>query len=128
VAGAVRAGGAGREDHRGRRPSRPDRGGGRGARRERDAPAERPDPARHGDAPSVGRVFLGACPVRIAPMEIADILARVRSAAPTEAPAAPEPEGPAGGISPLLIGAAAFALGILFALIVDWRSHAHPRD
>ena len=33
-----------------------------------------------------------------------------------------------GGPSPILIVGAAFATGILLAKVVDWRSHAHPRD
>jgi hypothetical protein len=33
-----------------------------------------------------------------------------------------------GGPNPFLVVAAALAAGVLLAKIVDWRSHAHPRD
>jgi hypothetical protein len=38
----------------------------------------------------------------------------------------PNPKG--GGPSPFLVIGAAFAAGILIAKVIDWRSHAHPRD
>jgi hypothetical protein len=73
------------------------------------------------------------------------IRARARGELPTdEAPATPAPvtpapasapaggadskPPPAGGPNPFLVLAAALALGILLAKVVDWRSHAHPRD
>lgn len=32
-----------------------------------------------------------------------------------------------GGPSPILVVAAAFAVGVVVARMIDWRSHAHPR-
>lgn len=66
------------------------------------------------------------------------ILARARGQLPTDGTPghAPAPRGPqlgprpgngGGGPSPLVIVAAAFAVGILLAKLIDWRSHAHPR-
>jgi hypothetical protein len=40
---------------------------------------------------------------------------------------APKRTGAAGGPSPFVVIAAALALGILAAKILDWRGHAHPR-
>jgi hypothetical protein len=40
---------------------------------------------------------------------------------------AAERKSPLGGQNPFVVVGAAFALGIMFAKIVDWRSHAHPR-
>jgi hypothetical protein len=55
--------------------------------------------------------------------------------APSPPPRASRPEKPKkekkrknGGPSPLLVVGAAFATGILLAKVIDWRSHAHPRD
>jgi hypothetical protein len=43
-------------------------------------------------------------------------------------PDRPKQKKPAGkGPNPLLIAAAAFAVGIVAAKLVDWRGHAHPR-
>jgi hypothetical protein len=68
------------------------------------------------------------------------IAERLRGEAPTDRPPAsgtfaastPRADGrPAGGErgpNPFLVLAAAFAVGVLLARIVDWRSHAHPRD
>ena len=61
---------------------------------------------------------------------------RLRGGSPvTEPPAAPSgPQlarrnGASGaGPSPLVLVGAAFALGIALAKLIDWRSHAHPRD
>jgi hypothetical protein len=69
------------------------------------------------------------------------IVARAKGKAPTSqkpaegvvAPSSPQlgkrskPRGKAGP-SPFLVIGAAFAVGILLAKVVDWRSHAHPRD
>jgi hypothetical protein len=37
------------------------------------------------------------------------------------------PRRPGSGPNPFLVAAAALAVGILAAKIVDWRGHAHPR-
>ena len=38
------------------------------------------------------------------------------------------PEEPGtGGPNPLVVVAAAFAVGVLVAKVIDWRGHAHPR-
>lgn len=58
-----------------------------------------------------------------------------RGTTPTPPPTtdgnAPERKSPkrarGGGPSPLLVIGAAFAVGVLAAKIIDWRSHAHPR-
>jgi hypothetical protein len=67
------------------------------------------------------------------------IAARARGKAPTNqepggVPAAPggpqlEPQTKArgDGPNPWLVVGAAFAIGIVVAKVVDWRSHAHPR-
>jgi hypothetical protein len=39
----------------------------------------------------------------------------------------PKPRGK-GGVSPFLVMGIAFGVGIALAKIIDWRSHAHPRD
>jgi hypothetical protein len=60
------------------------------------------------------------------------ILARARGDRPFEpTPPAAKLEKPRHGGSepnPFLVAAAALALGILVAKVVDWRGHAHPRD
>lgn len=64
------------------------------------------------------------------------IAARARGATPAEdkpaAPAGPQlaPRGSPKkeGPNPLLFVGGALAAGVLLAKIVDWRSHAHPRD
>ena len=72
------------------------------------------------------------------------IAARARGERPAAQPTPPAPSPPpqaraekpkkekkrqnGGGPSPILIVGAAFATGILLAKVVDWRSHAHPRD
>jgi hypothetical protein len=69
------------------------------------------------------------------------MVARARGDAPKNekpgskrhAPAGPQltkrPKGAKkGGPNPFVVIAAAFALGIVLAKIVDWRGHAHPRD
>lgn len=38
----------------------------------------------------------------------------------------PKPKG--GGPSPFLVIGVALAAGVLLAKVIDWRSHAHPRD
>jgi len=69
------------------------------------------------------------------------MVARAKGEAPTNqkpgsgtvAPAGPQlgkrpkPKGE-GGPSPLVVVAAALAIGILLAKVIDWRGHAHPRD
>lgn len=32
------------------------------------------------------------------------------------------------GLNPFLVVGAALALGVFLAKVLDWRSHAHPRD
>jgi len=68
------------------------------------------------------------------------ILARAKGEAPTDRPparGAVAPYGPQlgkrrkrgpGGPNPLLLVGVAFAVGILLAKVIDWRSHAHRRD
>lgn len=66
------------------------------------------------------------------------IAARVRGELPTDGPpakGAPDassgpPPGPrrAGGPNPFVVVGAALALGVFLAKVLDWRSHAHPRD
>jgi hypothetical protein len=69
------------------------------------------------------------------------IAARARGEAPTGqppgsgtvAPSSPQlgqrPKPPrTGGPNPWLVVAAAFAVGIAVAKLIDWRGHAHPRD
>jgi hypothetical protein len=63
------------------------------------------------------------------------IVARARGRAPTDekptkvaVPAsAPQPERRRRGPNPWLVIGAGFALGIVAAKVIDWRSHAHPR-
>jgi hypothetical protein len=49
-------------------------------------------------------------------------------------PPPPQPKKPkarkkkGGGVSPLVVVGAAFAVGIVVAKVIDWRGHAHPRD
>jgi hypothetical protein len=69
------------------------------------------------------------------------IAARARGEAPTDqepgtavqAPSRPQlpkrkPPAGEGGPNPFVVVGAALAAGILLAKIIDWRSHAHPRD
>ena len=69
------------------------------------------------------------------------IRARLRGEAPTDgrpgegvvAPTGPQlgprPKPPgSGGPNPYVVVAIALAAGILLAKLIDWRSHAHPRD
>jgi hypothetical protein len=64
------------------------------------------------------------------------IVARVRGEAPVSSgsSAAPatsvkpkKPKTPGEGPNPLLIVGCALVLGIVFAKVIDWRGHAHPR-
>ena len=68
------------------------------------------------------------------------IRARARGEAPTDedpgtteviAPSGPQlgsrPRANGGGPNPFVIVGAAFALGVVLAKAIDWRSHAHPR-
>ena len=43
-------------------------------------------------------------------------------------PQLPRPGGGGAGQNPVVLVAAAFAVGILLAKLIDWRGHAHPRD
>jgi hypothetical protein len=75
------------------------------------------------------------------------IKARVKGQAPTDQPpgaqtkaaavpqiATPRPPKKtksgrkAGGPNPFLVAGVALAAGIVLAKVIDWRSHAHPRD
>lgn len=68
------------------------------------------------------------------------IAARARGEAPTNqrpdadvaAPTGPQipkrPKPPGAGPNPWLVVGAALAVGIVLAKMIDWRSHAHPRD
>ncbi len=49
---------------------------------------------------------------------------------PPSAPSGPQlgPRRPGAGPNPFVLLAAAFAVGILLAKVIDWRGHAHPRD
>jgi hypothetical protein len=51
-----------------------------------------------------------------------------RKAAPSGPMLAPSPDGAKSGPNPLVFVAGALAAGVLLAKLVDWRSHAHPRD
>jgi hypothetical protein len=42
--------------------------------------------------------------------------------------AAPARSGRSGGVSPWLVVGAALVAGVVAAKVIDWRSHAHPRD
>jgi hypothetical protein len=46
------------------------------------------------------------------------------------APSGPQlgPRRPGAGPNPYLVLAGALALGVFLARVLDWRSHAHPRD
>jgi len=66
--------------------------------------------------------------------------ARARGEAPTNqkpntnvaAPTGPQvkrrPKPPGSGPNPWVVVGAALAVGIVVAKMIDWRSHAHPRD
>ena len=68
------------------------------------------------------------------------IAARARGEAPTNqkrdtevaAPSGPQisqrPKPPGSGPNPWVVVGAALAVGIVLAKLIDWRSHAHPRD
>ena len=68
------------------------------------------------------------------------IQARIQGRAPTNqkpgqgtvSPSAAQlskcPKRKGGGPSPFLVIGAALAAGIVLAKVIDWRSHAHPRD
>jgi hypothetical protein len=68
------------------------------------------------------------------------MVARARGEAPTTqkpdadvvGPTGPQipkrPKPPGAGPSPWLVVGAALAVGIAVAKLIDWRSHAHPRD
>jgi hypothetical protein len=69
------------------------------------------------------------------------MIARARGEAPTDQKPGAEPVAPpapqlgrrpkpkkASGPNPFLVAAAALAAGIVLAKLIDWRSHAHPRD
>ncbi len=52
------------------------------------------------------------------------------TSAPPVAPAGPQigARRRAGGVNPFLVAGGALASGILIAKLIDWRSHAHPRN
>ena len=70
------------------------------------------------------------------------IAARFKGEAPMNQPAGSTPAAPSfpqlgsrpkrskqgGGPSPFLVVGAALVAGIVLAKVIDWRSHAHPRD
>jgi hypothetical protein len=69
------------------------------------------------------------------------IVARAKGEAPTDqkpgegvvAPTGPQlgrrpKPGRAGGPNPFVVIGAALVAGVLLAKVIDWRSHAHPRD
>ncbi len=68
------------------------------------------------------------------------VLARIRGQAATDerpgsvavAPAGPQlgkrPKSPGEGLNPFAVVGAALVVGIVLAKVIDWRSHAHPRD
>jgi hypothetical protein len=75
------------------------------------------------------------------------IAARARGQAPTNQPPGGQPEAPSTpqittprakpktkggrrkkGPNPFLVAGVALAAGIVLAKVIDWRSHAHPRD
>jgi|SRR3954468_14667509 len=56
------------------------------------------------------------------------VLERVRGDRGIEPSPADRPRKKGSGPNPFLIAAAAFAVGVLAARIVDWRGDAHPRD
>jgi hypothetical protein len=55
-----------------------------------------------------------------------------RAPAPTEVEVEQPSQAPrptvGGGPNPCLVLAAAFAVGVLMARLIDWRGYAHPRD
>ncbi len=66
---------------------------------------------------------------------------RIKGELPTDGPPAkgcaegavppaarPRPRAARGGPNPFLVVGAALALGVFLAKVLDWRSHAHPRD
>lgn len=65
------------------------------------------------------------------------VMARLRGRRPTDQQPAAAPTGsqagsranpPGEGPNPFLVVGAALVLGIVLAKVIDWRSHAHPRD
>ena len=56
------------------------------------------------------------------------ILERMRGDRGIEPSPADRPKKKGRGPNPFLVAAAAFAVGILAARIMDWRGDAHPRD
>ncbi len=48
--------------------------------------------------------------------------------APTMPQIGSRPKPPGSGPNPFVVVGAALALGIVLAKLIDWRSHAHPRD
>jgi hypothetical protein len=59
---------------------------------------------------------------------------RIKGELPSGGPTAvgklkrPRDRGRGDGPNPLVVVGAALALGIFLAKVLDWRSHAHPRD
>jgi hypothetical protein len=56
------------------------------------------------------------------------MLERIRGDRGIEPSPPKTPKAKGSGPSPFLVAAAAFAIGILAARIIDWRGDAHPRD
>jgi hypothetical protein len=64
------------------------------------------------------------------------VAGRIKGELPTDGPPAqgspnaapPEPRRRGGGPNPFVVVGGALALGIFLAKVLDWRSHAHPRD
>lgn len=63
------------------------------------------------------------------------VAGRIKGELPTDGPpakgspnAAPRPRRGFGGPNPFVVVGGALALGIFLAKVLDWRSHAHPRD
>jgi hypothetical protein len=58
-----------------------------------------------------------------------DTIERAADAWPASADAVAAPdESKRGGVNPFVVIGAAIALGVFLAKVLDWRSHAHPRD
>jgi hypothetical protein len=51
-----------------------------------------------------------------------------RTVSPSAAQLGNRPKRKGGGPNPFLVIGAALAVGIVLAKVIDWRSHAHPRD
>lgn len=47
---------------------------------------------------------------------------------PAPSPRPPSHAATSGGVNPWVVVGVAFALGYVAAKVIDWRSHAHPRN